>query len=57
MAFDDENESGNELEDFGEELSSEYREEEEEGPGEEGEDIEEEAACLPFLAPLVGAEG
>ncbi len=44
MALDDENEHGDELEDFGEELSSDYKEETEEGLGEEGEEIEEEVA-------------
>ena len=44
MAFDDENEPGDELEDFGDELSSDYKEETEEGLGEEGEEIEEEVS-------------
>ena len=44
MAFDDENERGDELEDFGEELSSDYKEETEEGLEGEGEEIEEEVS-------------
>ncbi len=36
MAFDDENEPGDELEDFGDELSSDYKEEAEEGLGRRG---------------------
>ena len=41
MAFDREKEPGDELEDYGDELSSDYREEEE-ATGEEGEELEEE---------------
>ena len=44
MAFDDENEPGDELEDFGDELSSDYKEEAEEGLGDEGEELEEEVS-------------
>ena len=44
MAFDDENEHGDELEDFGDELSSDYKEETEESLGDEGEEMEEEVS-------------
>ena len=43
MALDKENDAGD-LEDYGEELSSDYREEEEESAGEEGEELGEEVS-------------
>ena len=39
MAFDDQKQHGDDLEELGEELSSDYKEEE--GLGEEGEELEE----------------
>ena len=44
MAFDKEHQPGDELEDYGEELSSNYREEDEETTGDEGKDLEEEVS-------------
>ena len=44
MDFDQEDRPGDELEDYGDELSSDYKEEEEEISGEEGDELAEEVS-------------